>query len=43
MQGLMWIRNGDVQHLGVDPDPAQADVSSAYSLLLVFESWSESA
>jgi glutaredoxin/glutathione-dependent peroxiredoxin len=39
----MWVRNGDIQHLSVDPDPTQVDVSSAYSLLLVFESWSESA
>jgi glutaredoxin/glutathione-dependent peroxiredoxin len=39
----MWIRNGTIQHLSVDPDPTQADVSSAYSLLRVFESWSESA
>jgi glutaredoxin/glutathione-dependent peroxiredoxin len=37
----MWVRNGTIQHLSVEPDPTLADVSSAYSLLRVFESWSE--
>ncbi|MBI4724426.1 MAG: peroxiredoxin [Rhodomicrobium sp.] len=37
----MWVKNGSIQHLAVEPDPTLAEVSSAYSLLRVFESWSE--
>ncbi len=36
----MWVKNSSIQHLTVDPDPTVADVSSAYALPRVFESWS---
>jgi peroxiredoxin len=36
----MWIRDGVIQHLAVEADPTLADVSTAYSLLQAFESWS---
>jgi glutaredoxin/glutathione-dependent peroxiredoxin len=36
----MWIKDGVIQHLAVEADPTLADVSSAYSLLQAFESWS---
>jgi len=38
----MWVKNGSIQHLAVEPDLTVADIGSAYMLLLrVFESWSE--
>ena len=37
----MWVINGAIQHLAVEPDLTVADVSTAYTLLSMFESWSE--
>ena len=34
----MWVINGAIQHLAVEPDPTVADVSTAYTLLRMFES-----
>ncbi len=39
----MWVINGSIQYLAVEPDPTVAEVSSAYTFLRVFESWSEGA
>jgi glutaredoxin/glutathione-dependent peroxiredoxin len=36
----MWVKDGAIQHLTVEADPTLADVSTAYSLLQAFESWS---
>jgi peroxiredoxin len=36
----MWIMDGVIQYLTVEADPTLADVSTAYSLLQAFESWS---
>jgi peroxiredoxin len=36
----MWVKDEVIQHLTVEADPTLADVSSAYSLLQAFESWS---
>jgi peroxiredoxin len=36
----MWVKDGVIQHLTVEADPTLADVSTAYSLLQAFESWS---
>jgi glutaredoxin/glutathione-dependent peroxiredoxin len=36
----MWVKDGVIQHLSVEADPTLADVSSAYSILQAFESWS---
>jgi peroxiredoxin len=36
----MWVMDGVIQHLTVEADPTLADVSTAYSLLQAFESWS---
>jgi peroxiredoxin len=36
----MWVIDGAIQHLAVEADPTLADVSTAYSLLQAFESWS---
>ncbi len=36
----MWVKNGSIQHLAIEPDPTLADVSSAYMLLNVFDNWS---
>ncbi len=36
----MWVKDGLIQHLSVEPDPTLADVSSAYSLLGMFDRWS---
>jgi peroxiredoxin len=35
----MWVNNGVIQHLLVEPDPTQADVSSAHALLRMFDQW----
>jgi hypothetical protein len=35
----MWLKQGAIQHLTVEPDPDLAEVSTAYSLLWVFETW----
>lgn len=35
----MWVKNGFIQHLIVEPDPTTADVSTAYSLLKAFDGW----
>jgi glutaredoxin/glutathione-dependent peroxiredoxin len=35
----MWVNDGFIQHLAVEPDPTLADVSSAYLLLRAFDSW----
>ncbi len=37
----MWLNNGVIQHLAVEPDPTEAEISGAYVLLRVFETWSE--
>ncbi|MGO9484042.1 MAG: redoxin family protein [Rhodomicrobium sp.] len=37
----MWVINGAIQQLAVEPDMTEADVSTAYTLLGMFESWSE--
>jgi len=39
----MWVINGSIQHLAVEPDPTDAEESSAYALLRVFDSWGEGA
>jgi peroxiredoxin len=36
----IWAVDGFIQHLTVEADPTLADVSTAYSLLQAFESWS---
>jgi peroxiredoxin len=36
----MWVKDGVIQHLSVEADPTLADVSTAYTLLQAFESWS---
>jgi peroxiredoxin len=36
----MWVKNGSIQHLAIEPDLTEADVSSAYTLLRVFDNWS---
>lgn len=36
----MWVINGSIQHLAIEPDLTMTDVSSAYTLLNVFESLS---
>jgi peroxiredoxin len=36
----MWVNDGVIQHLTVEADPTLADVSTAYSLLQAFDSWS---
>ncbi len=38
----MWVENGVIQHLSIEPDPTQADVSSAHFLLRMFDIWSSS-
>jgi len=38
----MLVSDGRIEELAVEPDPTLADVSSAYSLLRVYESWSSS-
>jgi glutaredoxin/glutathione-dependent peroxiredoxin len=35
----MWVNDGSIQHLSVEADPTLADVSSAYSLLKMFDHW----
>ncbi len=35
----MWVINGSIQHLAIEPDTTVAEVSSSYMLLRVFESW----
>jgi glutaredoxin/glutathione-dependent peroxiredoxin len=35
----MWVKNGFIQYLSVEPEPTMADVSSAYSLLKAFDGW----
>jgi glutaredoxin/glutathione-dependent peroxiredoxin len=37
----MWVINGSIQHLAVEPEPTIAEESSAYALLRVFDSWGE--
>jgi glutaredoxin/glutathione-dependent peroxiredoxin len=37
----MWVNDGVIQHLTVEADPTLADVSTAYTLLQVFERWSK--
>ncbi len=38
----MLVSDGRIEELAVEPDPTLADVSSAHSLLHVYESWSSS-
>ncbi len=35
----MWVIDGSIQHLAVESDLTVADVSTAYTLLSIFESW----
>jgi peroxiredoxin len=35
----MWVIDGAIQQLAVEPDLTVADVSTAYTLLSMFESW----
>jgi glutaredoxin/glutathione-dependent peroxiredoxin len=37
---VMWAIEGTIQHLAVEPDLTLADVSTAHTLLDMFESWS---
>jgi glutaredoxin/glutathione-dependent peroxiredoxin len=37
----MWVIDGSIQHLAIEPDLTMADVGSAYTLLKVFESLAE--
>ncbi|MFZ0569816.1 MAG: peroxiredoxin [Rhodomicrobium sp.] len=39
----MWAINGSIQNLAVEPDPTLAEVSGAYALLRVLESWNQGA
>ncbi|MGO9171329.1 MAG: redoxin family protein, partial [Rhodomicrobium sp.] len=39
----MWVINGTIQQVAVEPGLTAADVSSAYTLLSMFDSWSEGA
>jgi peroxiredoxin len=36
---VMWAVEGTIQHLAVEPDLTTADVSTAHTLLGMFESW----
>ena len=36
----MWVIDGAIQQLAVEPDLTVADVSTAYTLLSMFDSWS---
>jgi glutaredoxin/glutathione-dependent peroxiredoxin len=36
----MWVNDGFIQHVTVEPDPTLADVSSAHALLTMFDQWS---
>lgn len=38
----MWVNNGSIQHLSVEADPTLAEVSTAHSLLKMFDHWTTS-
>jgi peroxiredoxin len=35
----MWVTNGAIQHLAIERDPTHAEISSAHSMLSMFERW----
>ncbi len=37
---LMWVKDGAIQHLSIDPDPTASEISTAYAMLTLFERWS---